>query len=245
MPSAWTARPISQRRYFAVVGGLALLQGIRMAQSDNPLSATSPMSRSGGCGELAALRPGQGDGRSGNGVRPRVLKSLRSSRLSEGLPYPLGATWDGLGVNFALFSANATKVELCLFERGRAARDRAHHPAGVYRRGLARLPARCAAGHGLRLSRARSLRAFGRPPLQSQQAADRSLRQADDRPYRVEPGAVRLPGRDRRRPDLRRARQRALRDEGQRGRHGLHLAQRAAAHPRGRTPSSTRRMCAA
>ena len=40
----------------------------------------------------------------------------RSSRLSEGLPYPLGATWDGLGVNFALFSANATKVELCLFD---------------------------------------------------------------------------------------------------------------------------------
>ncbi|WP_422003158.1 glycogen debranching protein GlgX [Reyranella sp.] len=42
----------------------------------------------------------------------------RSSRLSEGLPYPLGATWDGLGVNFALFSANATKVELCLFDAG-------------------------------------------------------------------------------------------------------------------------------
>ncbi len=38
--------------------------------------------------------------------------------LSEGLPYPLGATWDGKGTNFALFSANATKVELCLFDRG-------------------------------------------------------------------------------------------------------------------------------
>ncbi|CAH2604228.1 Glycogen operon protein GlgX homolog [Rhodovastum atsumiense] len=38
------------------------------------------------------------------------------TRLSEGLPHPLGATWDGLGVNFALFSANATKVELCLFD---------------------------------------------------------------------------------------------------------------------------------
>ena len=33
-----------------------------------------------------------------------------------GAPYPLGATWDGLGVNFALFSAHATKVELCLFD---------------------------------------------------------------------------------------------------------------------------------
>ncbi|TDF81546.1 glycogen debranching protein GlgX [Pseudomonas sp. H9] len=38
------------------------------------------------------------------------------SRLREGLPFPLGATWDGLGVNFALFSAHATKVELCLFD---------------------------------------------------------------------------------------------------------------------------------
>ncbi len=32
-----------------------------------------------------------------------------------GKPYPLGATWDGAGVNFAIFSANATRVELCLF----------------------------------------------------------------------------------------------------------------------------------
>ncbi len=32
-----------------------------------------------------------------------------------GRPYPLGATWDGRGVNFALYSENATKVELCLF----------------------------------------------------------------------------------------------------------------------------------
>src|SRR5260370_39975962 len=38
------------------------------------------------------------------------------TRLKEGLPYPLGATWDGKGTNFALFSANATKVEVCLFD---------------------------------------------------------------------------------------------------------------------------------
>lgn len=37
-------------------------------------------------------------------------------RLGEGQPHPLGATWTGTGVNFALFSANATKVELCLFD---------------------------------------------------------------------------------------------------------------------------------
>ncbi len=38
--------------------------------------------------------------------------------ISEGSPHPRGATWDGKGgVNFALFSANATKVEVCLFDR--------------------------------------------------------------------------------------------------------------------------------
>ena len=37
-------------------------------------------------------------------------------RVWPGRPYPLGATWDGRGVNFALYSENATKVELCLFD---------------------------------------------------------------------------------------------------------------------------------
>ncbi|HWB50820.1 MAG TPA: glycogen debranching protein GlgX [Stellaceae bacterium] len=38
-------------------------------------------------------------------------------RVWPGTPYPLGATWDGRGVNFALFSAHAEKVELCLFDQ--------------------------------------------------------------------------------------------------------------------------------
>jgi isoamylase len=37
-------------------------------------------------------------------------------RVWPGQPYPLGATWDGAGVNFALFSENASGVELCLFD---------------------------------------------------------------------------------------------------------------------------------
>jgi len=37
-------------------------------------------------------------------------------RVWPGQPYPLGATWTGLGVNFAIYSANATRVELCLFD---------------------------------------------------------------------------------------------------------------------------------
>src|SRR5437879_10357667 len=43
--------------------------------------------------------------------------SLRHVQVREGKPFPLGATWDGVGVNFALFSANATKVELCIFDQ--------------------------------------------------------------------------------------------------------------------------------
>ena len=49
----------------------------------------------------------------GQPVAPQVMAR---SAVREGLPFPLGATWDGLGVNFAIFSANATKVELCLFD---------------------------------------------------------------------------------------------------------------------------------
>ena len=37
-------------------------------------------------------------------------------RLSAGSPYPLGATWDGLGTNFAVFSAHAERIDLCLFD---------------------------------------------------------------------------------------------------------------------------------
>ena len=47
--------------------------------------------------------------------------------LEPGSPYPLGATWDGLGVNFAVFSAHAEQIDLCLFD-----------PSG--RREIARMP---------------------------------------------------------------------------------------------------------
>lgn len=36
--------------------------------------------------------------------------------IQEGTPHPRGATWDGNGTNFAVFSAHATKVEVCLFD---------------------------------------------------------------------------------------------------------------------------------
>jgi len=44
-------------------------------------------------------------------------------RVWPGRGYPLGATWDGAGVNFALFSEHATKVELCLFDDAAAKQE--------------------------------------------------------------------------------------------------------------------------
>ena len=41
---------------------------------------------------------------------------IASLRVWPGAPYPRGATWDGVGVNFAIFSEHATRVELCLFD---------------------------------------------------------------------------------------------------------------------------------
>src|SRR6201985_2188829 len=59
----------------------------------------------------------------------QAAQRLRRSIIREGKPFPLGATWDGLGVNFALFSANATRVELCLFDaRGERELERINLP---------------------------------------------------------------------------------------------------------------------
>ncbi len=44
------------------------------------------------------------------------MEGVKQFRVWPGQPYPLGASWDGKGVNFALFSQNAEKVELCLFD---------------------------------------------------------------------------------------------------------------------------------
>ena len=45
-------------------------------------------------------------------------------RVWPGRPYPLGGTWDGAGVNFAIFSEHAVKVELCLFDSIDDAKER-------------------------------------------------------------------------------------------------------------------------
>lgn len=58
---------------------------------------------------------GRGLAYSSEGTLDITLSSMRP-----GQPYPLGATWDGMGVNFAIFSRDATHVELCLFDDAQA-----------------------------------------------------------------------------------------------------------------------------
>lgn len=67
-------------------------------------SAFGPTSRDSGVTQAPGIR-----------VHPFALASTERKMLV-GSPHPPGATWDGEGVNFALFSANATRVELCLFD---------------------------------------------------------------------------------------------------------------------------------
>ena len=52
-------------------------------------------------------------------------------RVWPGTPHPLGATWDGEGVNFALFSEHASAVELCLFEKPEDAEPSARIPMPI------------------------------------------------------------------------------------------------------------------
>ena len=49
-------------------------------------------------------------------------------KVRSGKPCPLGATWDGAGVNFAIFSEHAEQVELCLFDSPEATREAARVP---------------------------------------------------------------------------------------------------------------------
>lgn len=64
----------------------------------------------------------------------------RMMRIWPGESYPLGATWDGGGTNFALFSEHATRVVLCLFDDPRVTGDPGPHPAAARVRSSCRLP---------------------------------------------------------------------------------------------------------
>ena len=117
-------------------------------------------------------------------------------RVWPGRPYPLGATWDGTGVNFALFSENATGVELCLFREDGDAEEAAkikltERTDQVWHCYLPDV--RPGQYYGYRVARA--VRAGARASLQSGQAADRSVREGDHRRDQVEQRPVRVQGR--------------------------------------------------
>src|SRR6185503_8680927 len=57
-----------------------------------------------------------GDGRSSSRVRAHGPAEASGLKIWPGRPFPLGATWDGKGTNFSVFSENAERVELCLFD---------------------------------------------------------------------------------------------------------------------------------
>ncbi|MGA8479212.1 MAG: glycogen debranching protein GlgX [Chthoniobacterales bacterium] len=48
---------------------------------------------------------------------------MNKMRVWTGVPYPLGATWTGSGVNFAIYSENATGIDLCIFDEPEADRE--------------------------------------------------------------------------------------------------------------------------
>ena len=82
---------------------------------------------------------------------------MTKARVREGSAEAHGAIWDGKGTNFALFSANATKVEVCLFDAaGGTETERIVLPEYTDQIWHGYMPD-VHAGHGLRLSRPRSL----------------------------------------------------------------------------------------
>src|SRR5262249_24403031 len=122
------ARPMATRRDPSLPRRL-LARGRRTRlgplESRGAARAARPVPR--GEGSLrAALRNGQ-PGRLGGNPAPRPPGNrettmnnpeiqLTPGELWNGALYPLGATWDGEGVNFAVYSRNADKVELCLYD---------------------------------------------------------------------------------------------------------------------------------
>ena len=120
--------------------------------------------------------------------------------LWPGNPSPPGATWDGQGTNFALFSERATSVDLCLFDDDRLSGSLGRFPTSVE----TRLPLTEVDGHvwhgyvpgvmpgpALRLPGRRALGAPPGPALQPVQAPRRPLRPGHRRPPRLARGRLR------------------------------------------------------
>ena len=183
--------------------------------------------------------PGRGADRQRRaGPRTMVVRPPRKEpclmRVWPGVPYPQGATWDGEGVNFSIFSEHATGVELCLFDKDEDA-TASHRIRLTERTDLnwhCYLP-------DARPSQLYGYRVYGPygaergTPVQPDQAPARPVRQGDQRQDPLGRHGLRLHGRaPRRRPRPRRPRQRRRDAEERRHRRGVHVGRRpAAAHP--------------
>ncbi len=115
---------------------------------------------------------------------------MSSTTVWPGTPYPLGATYDGAGTNFSLFSEVAEKVELCLIAKdGTEERINLDEVDGYVWHCL---PADRHPRPALRLPGPRPVGSGGGPPLRPEQAAARPVRQVVPRRLRLHPGAVLL-----------------------------------------------------
>ena len=61
-------------------------------------------------------------------MRPAIAGFMTQVKTFLGQPSPLGATWKGNGVNFAIFSEHASGVELCLFDSIEASEENVRIP---------------------------------------------------------------------------------------------------------------------
>ena len=152
-------------------------------------------------------------------------------RVWPGRPYPLGATWNGSGVNFALYSENATKVELCLFDSADADKESCRIPMPE----STDLVWHCYLPDVLP-DQIYGYRVYGPyepaegASLQSPQGLARSLREGDCAGDQVVGQRLGLQaGRSAGRSVVRRARQRACAPLGGGYRRGIHLGRRPAA----------------
>ena len=155
----------------------------------------------------------------------RAACASRTSRCCPARPFPLGATWNGTGTNFSLFSESAAARRTVPVRRRRP-RDPRSDPRGN-RVHPSRVPARRRAGSALRLPRARAVVAAAGRAQQPAEVAARSVRQGGHRCGRL--GSARLSVSLRRREPSEHERQRALHAEVGRRQPVLRLGQRPAA----------------
>ena len=225
-------------------GPLAARAPRRRSRSSCNFAATpAAVPRRRGADELVARHPR----RRAPGRRPRrPARPRRSARAMSappdtvsrevwpGRPFPLGATWDGHGTNFSLFSENADARRALPVRRRRPRGARSRSSSGTAHIWHCYLPG---VGPGQRYGYrvARPLRPVRRAPLQPGQAADRPVRQGDR--GRRSAGTRRTccptspDGTERRRPRARRRGRRRGDPEVDRRRRGLRLGgRRAAAH---------------